>query len=86
MKRTTRTEIRVETYELLAVKKRVGLAQGWCEHCGKRVGTISLEDTTRAGLSEDAIHQQAGRLHLIETADGLSFVCLDSLLRAVSID
>src|SRR5262245_11928556 len=82
VKRTTRTEIRVETYELLVVRKRGNLARGWCEHCGKRVGMICLEDMTRAGLSQAAVYQQAeaGRLHFIEVPQSPLFVCLNSLM------
>jgi hypothetical protein len=79
VKRKTRTEIRVETYELLAIRKRGGLAQGWCEHCAKHVGMISLEEAVRAGLGQDAIDRQveAGRLHFIEPTEPLRFICLD---------
>lgn len=81
MKRTTRTEIRVETYELLVIRKRGGLAQGWCDHCGKLVGMISLEEMTRAGLSQDAIYHkaEAGRLHFVEITGTPFSICLNSL-------
>ena len=82
MKRTTRTEIRVETYELVAIRKRGGVAQGWCERCGKRVAMLALEEMTRVGLSQDAIYQQAeaGRLHFIKAPQVLPFICLNSLM------
>ncbi len=79
--RKTRTEIRVETYELLAIRKRGGLAQGWCEQCAKLVGLISLEEAFRAGLGQSAVYRQveAGRLHFIEPTGPLRFICLDGL-------
>ena len=82
MKRTTRTEIRIETYERLRVRQHGNLAQGWCEHCGKRVAMISLEDMTRTGLSREAVYQQAeaDRLHFIETTQTPLCVCLNSLM------
>ena len=82
MKRTTRTEIRIETYELVAIRKRKGLDQGWCERCGKRVAMLALEEMTRAGLSQDAIYQQAeaGRLHFIKAIQSPLYICLNSLM------
>ena len=82
MKRTTRIEIRVETYKRLAVSRRGGLAQGWCEQCGQRVAMISLEEMTRAGLSQAAVYRQAeaGRLHCIEAPQSPLFICLNSLV------
>jgi hypothetical protein len=82
VKRTTRTEIRVETYELMAIRKCGGLAQGWCERCCKRVAMLALEGITRAGLSQDAIYQQAeaGRLHFIKASQSPLYICLNSLM------
>jgi hypothetical protein len=42
-----------------------------------------MNDATTAGLNAEAIphHVETGRLHLIESADGLSFICLNSLAR-----
>jgi len=81
VKTARRTEIRVETHELLVIRKRGGLAQGWCERCGKQVGLICLQELTLAGINPDVISRQAeaGQLHLIETPSGLSFFCLNSL-------
>lgn len=80
MKNKTRTEIRVETYEFLTIRNP-GLSQGWCEHCGKQVARLSLEEAARAGLSREAVTRQAaaGRLHFIEITEGLPFICLNSL-------
>ena len=85
MKRTTRTEIRVETYEFLAVRRHASSAQGWCEHCGKRVGMIGLVEITRAGLSQDAVYRKAdaGNLHFIDATQSPPFICLNSLVDCV---
>ena len=82
-----KTEITVETYELLIVKQRGSLSRTWCASCGKHVAVISFKDACMSGLNLEAAQQlvEGGRLHLIETAVGFSFVCLDSLVRAVSI-
>ncbi len=76
-----RTEITVETCEVLLVKQRGGLNFGWCADCSKQVALISLSDACSSGLSAEEIHLQAeaGLLHLIETneqwpvASGQSF-------------
>jgi hypothetical protein len=77
-----KTEITHETYEVLVIRQSGTLNRGWCPSCRKRVTLISLNDASRAGLSIEAAQQQmeAGRLHLIEMAGGLSFVCLASLV------
>jgi hypothetical protein len=82
VKRKTRTEIRVETYELLAIRKRAGLAKGWDEHCGKHVAMLSLEEAARANLSQGAVYHkvEAGRLHFIEITEAPLFICLNSLM------
>ena len=83
-----RTEITVETYEVLVIKQRGSRNRGWCPSCGKHVAVMTLNDASRAGLSIKAAQRpmEAGRLHLIEMAGGVSFLCLDSLVRAVSIE
>jgi len=81
--KTTRTEITLETYEVLAVKQRGCLSHLWCPACGRQVGAVSLLDACRAGLSSEAIreHEHEGRLHLIATSIGLRFICLNSLIQ-----
>jgi len=80
--------ITVETHEVRVIKKRGNLYHVWCARCGKRTAVISLNDARKSGLTADAAQRrvETGRLHLIESGGGRSFVCLDSLLRAGSID
>jgi hypothetical protein len=82
-----RTEITVETYELLVAKQRGSLSRTWCAGCGKPEAIISFNHARMSGLNIEATQRQVegGRLHLIETAVEFSFVCLDSSMRAVSI-
>ncbi|HEV8487357.1 MAG TPA: hypothetical protein VGV87_27660 [Blastocatellia bacterium] len=83
-----KTRITVETHEVLVIKERGNLYHVWCARCGKQTAVISLNDACMSGLTADAAQRQVetGRLHLIEIGGGLSFVCLDSLVRAGSID
>ena len=81
-------EITYESSEVLVIKHRGKLAKACCPHCSKQVGVISLEEAGEAGLTMEAIRKQAeeGKLHLIEPADGLSFICLNSLMEVLQAD
>src|SRR5262249_18522702 len=76
-----RTEITIETYEILIRSRRRLLNQAWCAGCGKRVAVVSLDDARESGLGIEALQRQveAGQIHLIETIGGSSLICLDSL-------
>lgn len=80
--RERKTEITVETYEVLIISRHGRLRRSWCASCGKQVAIITLNDASMSGLSIEAVRRQAeaGRIHLIETAEGLSFICLNSLV------
>jgi hypothetical protein len=81
-------QITVETHEVLVIRERGNLYHIWCARCGKQTAVISLNDACMSGLTVEATQRQVetGRLHLIERGGGFSFVCLDSLARAGSID
>ena len=78
-----KTEITVETYEVLVIKRGAGISRSWCTHCGKQVALISLDDACAAGLSAETIRrrEETGRIHLIEMANGSPFICLNSLIQ-----
>lgn len=86
MKTITRTEITVETTETVAMRPRGWLIQTWCERCAQHAGMIRIEEAALAGMSLQAICHHAGtdRLHLVDIADGLSLLCLNSLLNSLS--
>jgi hypothetical protein len=82
-----RIKITVDSYEILVTKQRGSSNRLWCSSCGKQAAVISLNDACRSGLTIEAAQREVenGRLHLIKTVVGPSFVCLDSLVRAASI-
>lgn len=82
MRTITRTEITVKSTEVVVVSRRGSVFQSWCGHCGEEAGMVRLEEAA-LGPGVEAIRQQvaAGRIHLIELADGLNFICLNSLLK-----
>ena len=83
MRTIKRTEITVETRQAVVVRRRGSLIQSWCGRCGEPAGMLRLEEVTRAGVSLQAISRQveADRLHLVEIAEGLNYICLNSLLK-----
>ena len=86
MKTISRTDITVETTETVAMRPCGSLIRSWCVRCAEQTGMIRLEEAALAGLSLQAISRHAGsdRLHLVEIADGLSLLCLNSILNSLS--
>src|ERR1043165_5732888 len=78
-----RTEITVETRQAIVIRRHGSLVQSWCGRCQALAGLIRLEEAALAGVSLQAICRQmeADRLHLVEVADGLNYICLNSLLK-----
>ena len=79
-----KTEITIETYEVLVVGRRGRISRRWCASCGKQVAAVSLNAKSLSDLSEESIGQQAqsGRFHLIKAVSGPSLICLNSLLQS----
>ena len=78
-----RTEITIETYEVLVMSRHGSLSRSWCAGCGQQVAIVSLDDACYSGLSLEVVQQEveAGRIHLVETSGGSSLICLNSLIR-----
>lgn len=83
MKTKRRIAITVESHRTLVIRRRSRLPEGWCERCSKQVAMIQMEEAAHSGLSSQAITHQVedGRLHFTLSAEGLSFICLNSLLK-----
>jgi hypothetical protein len=81
-KRTKTTEITVERSDVFVVRRTKETAGVWCERCGERVRMVTPEEAARTtGASTRAIYRrvETGRMHFIETAEGLLLVCLTSI-------
>lgn len=78
-----KTEITIETYEVLVINSHASRNRNWCASCGKQVAVISIHDACMSGLSMETIqrHAQTGRIHLIVAAGGLPTICLNSLIQ-----
>ncbi len=78
-----RVTLMVETERLPSItRKPRSEYQHWCALCGERVKFITPDEAAYvAGVSVRAIYSQAeaGRLHFIETNEGVLRVCLNSI-------
>ena len=83
MKTKRRTEITIETNQVLVVRRRSQVTLAWCVSCDQRVRMVTPDQAAVvAGVSMRTINRwvEADRLHFTETADGILFVCLISIL------
>jgi hypothetical protein len=84
MRKKRRTDIMVETDQVLVIRQQRSLTQTWCQGCAEQVKMVTVEQAAAvAGVSLRAIFRrvEAGKLHFTETPDGLLFICLNSLLK-----
>ena len=84
MKVRKKTTVSVETERILTIRRRRLEIDGWCEGCGGQVKLVMPETASAmTGLSVRAICHlvDAGKLHFIETPNGLLTICLNSLIQ-----
>ncbi|OLE52158.1 MAG: hypothetical protein AUG51_19580 [Acidobacteria bacterium 13_1_20CM_3_53_8] len=83
MKKIRRTKVVIETERIICVSQRRTAMDVWCDECGQHANMLSLEEAVAVtGLSPQEICRKVGAdaLHFRERADGLLFICLNSLL------
>lgn len=74
------TTITIESKSLLILRSR-NTTQAWCPRCGVHTEMILLEtDPLPEHAPVLAQWLNSGAVHHVESADGSSLVCLDSLL------
>lgn len=83
MRTITRTEITVESRVVVVMNRRGSVFQNWCADCGQPARMVLLEEVALTGASPGAIRQrlEANAIHVVEAAGGLSFICLNSMLK-----
>jgi len=83
MRTITRTEITVETRAVVVMNRRGSVFQKWCADCGQPAMMVLLDEVALTGASTNAICQrlEANAIHVVETEGGLSFICLNSMLK-----
>lgn len=82
---TKSTRITIETDSLLILQGRAG-DRVWCRRCQTEVGAIALENVgVISNLERAALEEwlNSGELHRLQTTDGSTFICLNSLLARV---
>ncbi len=79
-----RTEITVETDQVLFIRRRRTI-RAWCPECGCEVDLIGeVEAETFTGMSGQALreHAQICGWHISQGSGGAGLVCLESLLKS----
>jgi hypothetical protein len=82
---TKRTRITIETESLLVLKGR-NARRTWCPACAADVEAIALEEVGLiSNLERSALEEwlNSANLHRLQVADGLTLICLNSLLLRV---
>jgi hypothetical protein len=81
------TKVTIETESLLIVKGRT-TKRAWCTACATDREVIALEDIgVISNLEPPALEEwlNSGNLHRLQTADGSTLICLNSLLAQVQM-
>ena len=79
------TKITIETESLLILRGRTA-SRAWCPACAAEGEAIALEDVgVITNLEPSALEEwlNSANLHRSQTADGLTLICLNSLLTRV---
>lgn len=79
----TRTEIRIETSEVMILRKHNRFARVQCPRCNRLVAMISIaEAASISGQSEREIYRlvEDRQVHFVETRLGRLLICLDSFV------
>jgi len=82
---TKLTRITIETDSLLILHGRTS-ERVWCQGCKAEVGAIALENIgVISNLERAALEEwlNSGELHRLQTTDGSTLICLNSLLARV---
>jgi excisionase family DNA binding protein len=83
MRRKRRTEITVETKEVIVLRLRTSSVRAWCEPCAEQVKMITVDEAAAvAEVTARTIYRwvETQRVHFTETPDGQLFICFNSLL------
>ena len=77
-----RTEITIETHEVLVIRRRGSFPRTLCPDCGEQSTMMTLDEAiTVFSVSMRSIvrYVEAGDLHFVETPKGALFLCSESL-------
>ena len=83
MRTKRKTDITVETDQVVVIRQQKKLARAWCGQCAGQAKMLTIAQAAAvACVSQRTIFRrvEAGLLHFTETPDGVLFICLNSLL------
>ena len=77
-----RTEITIETHEVMVIRRQGNYQKSSCTECGEQATMLTLDEaTTVFGISTLKLVQfvERGNLHFMETVKGTLLLCSESL-------
>jgi len=84
--RKRRKEITVEMNEVFVIRQAGRKVRAWCVGCGAEVVMVTPEAAAIVwGVSTRTIYcfVEAGKIHFLETSEGLLLVCTHSLMQVL---
>jgi hypothetical protein len=78
-----RTEITVETDEVIIIRQRRRLLRAWCKECAQQTMMITVDQAAAiTQKSSRLIYRmaEAGYIHFAETPEGFLLICLQSIV------
>jgi hypothetical protein len=78
-----RTEITIETEEVIVIRQRRRLFRAYCAGCAQQVIMVTVDQAAAAAdKSSRLIYRmaEAGSIHFLETPEGFLLICLQSLI------
>jgi hypothetical protein len=81
MRKRKRTQVTVETDDVLVIRRAAGRSLGACPICGARGSLATVAEAARVSrVSERTIHRwvEDARVHFTETPQGRLLICLKS--------
>lgn len=85
METQVRTEITIETHEVMVIRRQGSYPQSHCRRCGEQATMLSLDEATAlSNISTRKLFRlvEDGKLHFIETPKGTLLICSESLAAA----
>jgi hypothetical protein len=77
-----RTEVTIETHEVLVIRRRGSYPRTLCPDCGEQATMLTMDEAiTVFSVSMRSLvrYVEAGDLHFVETPKGALFLCSESL-------
>lgn len=78
-----RTEITIETEEVIVIRQQKRLLRACCSECAQQVIMLTVDQAAAvANKSSRLIYRmaEAGSIHFLETREGFLLICLQSLI------